>query len=89
MNLCRPCGQDFASLAAFDEHRTGRHDYILSEGLAQDPPVEDGRRCFSVSELEEFGWTKDEKGRWRYPDDWSPQAWIWDAADADVERIVA
>jgi hypothetical protein len=79
MNVCATCEKDFVSLAAFDEHRTGRHDYTLWEGLKQEPPVEDGRRCFATFELEETGWTEDAKGRWRFPDDWEMQAWRWDA----------
>lgn len=78
MNLCRSCNQDFATLSGFDEHRTGVHDYTYSGGLRRDPPVEDGRRCFRVHELVEFGWTQNAKGRWVYPDDWAKQAWQWD-----------
>lgn len=79
MNICRTCEQDFESLAAFDEHRTGTYAYTYSQGLEQEPMVEDGRRCFSVTELQEFGWSKNKDGRWCYPHDWVKQAWKWDA----------
>ncbi len=87
MNLCSLCRQDFTSVSAFDEHKTGRHNYTLSEGLAQEPPVEDGRRCLSTREMEDEGWTQDGNGRWRYPTDWQMRAGMWDAADFDVERL--
>lgn len=32
MTLCRSCGLDFASVEAFDSHRTGTHAYTYSEG---------------------------------------------------------
>lgn len=51
MNRCRNCNQDFGSVSAFDSHRVGSHEYTLSEGLKQDPPVEDGRRCLSTREM--------------------------------------
>ena len=51
MNLCRSCGEDFGSEAAFSAHRVGDHAYTLTEGLKQDPPVENGRRCLSTREL--------------------------------------
>lgn len=51
-NLCRSCSQDFGSVAAFDFHKRGTHEYTLSEGLRMDPPREDGRRCLTVREME-------------------------------------
>lgn len=51
MNWCRSCSTDFASVAAFDRHRVGKHDYSYSEGLSFDPPREDGRRCLSAREI--------------------------------------
>lgn len=51
MNLCRSCGEDFGSVAAFDAHRVGSHSYLLREGLLRVPPVEDGRRCLSPREM--------------------------------------
>lgn len=83
MNLCRSCGEDFATVAAFDEHRTGYHAYTYSEGLKQEPPVEDGRRCFGVDELKKFGWTRRPDGLWHYPTDWVKQARKWDYASPD------
>lgn len=65
MNLCCECELDFASIGAFDRHRTGRHGYSLSEGLRQDPPVEDGRRCLDASEMVAAGLEPDRRGRWR------------------------
>lgn len=67
MNLCRACGEDFGSVGAFDAHRTGKHAYTFREGLALDPPLEDGRRCFDTDELREKGWARDSRGRWRQP----------------------
>lgn len=48
MNLCRGCGEDFGSVGAFDAHRVGVFDYTFEQGLALDPPVENGRRCLST-----------------------------------------
>jgi hypothetical protein len=67
MNLCTTCGLDFASVAAFDAHRVGKHAYTLSEGLRMDPPREDGRRCLAVDEMEASGWRVDRRGRWVHP----------------------
>lgn len=78
MNICTECGEDFVTVAAFDEHRTGVHDYGFKEGLEKNPPVEDGRRCFGVDELKAFGWTRRDNGLWSYPRDWTKQAWKWD-----------
>jgi hypothetical protein len=46
------CGENFGSVAAFDAHRVGVHEYTYSEGLQMNPPREDGRRCLSASEIE-------------------------------------
>lgn len=67
LNLCRVCGHDFAGITYFDQHRGGRHAYTLTEGLRFDPPVEDGRRCLSESEMREMGLEIDGKGRWSDP----------------------
>jgi hypothetical protein len=64
-NLCRSCGQDFSSVAAFDRHRTGTHEYLFADGLRLDPPREDGRRCLAPEELLETGMEVYSKGRWR------------------------
>jgi hypothetical protein len=61
MNLCRACRQDFGSVSAFDNHRTGKHGYPWS------PEHEDGRRCLETGELEAKGWRQDKQGRWRTP----------------------
>jgi hypothetical protein len=65
MNLCRSCDTDFSSVAAFDCHRTGVHDYIFAEGLLRNPPAEDGRRCMAPEEMLEAGMDVDPNGRWR------------------------
>jgi hypothetical protein len=57
LNLCKKgngtgCGEEFGSVAAFDAHRVGTHEYTYSEGLQMKPPREDGRRCLSVREIE-------------------------------------
>lgn len=46
------CGENFGSVAAFSAHRIGNHDYLYSEGLNFDPPVEDGRRCLTTWEIQ-------------------------------------
>lgn len=64
MNLCCTCGMDFASVAAFDRHRTGVHAYTFWEGLRMDPPREDGRRCMDEDEMLGAGIDRDAHGRW-------------------------
>jgi hypothetical protein len=51
----------------FDWHRVGVHEYTYSEGLKMDPMREDGRRCLTVSEMEEKGWEVIEGGYWQDP----------------------
>lgn len=43
MNLCRTCGEDFASLGAFDRHRTCSFS------------PNDTRRCLDEDEMHEAG----------------------------------
>ena len=50
-NYCKACGTDFGSVAAFDSHRVGVHDYTYSEGLLRIPAREHGRRCRSAREI--------------------------------------
>jgi|SRR5579862_275311 len=64
--LCPSCSEDFASEAAFDTHRIGKHAYTFEEGLRDSPPRgwkpspkdpvwtarQDGRRCLTVEEME-------------------------------------
>lgn len=65
MNYCRSCDQDFGSVSAFDRHRVGTHDYTYREGVKRDPPVEDGRRCLDLEELERGGiFTRNLSGAW-------------------------
>jgi hypothetical protein len=67
VNLCRACEEDFASVAAFDEHRVGDHEFTFREGLERIPPSYEGRRCLSPDEIEAAGWKRDRWGRWRLP----------------------
>jgi hypothetical protein len=64
MNFCRGCGEDFASVAAFDRHRVGVHAYTFAQGLLVNPTVEDGRRCMDEEELYVVGMEIDSRGRW-------------------------
>jgi hypothetical protein len=59
VNYCRACSTDFASLAAFDKHRVGVHEYVWSTDR------EDGRRCLRGDGLLEVGMELDVRGRWR------------------------
>jgi hypothetical protein len=61
VNLCRACGEDFDSIAAFDAHRVGKYEYVWT------PEQEDGRRCLDTEELEQAGWRRDRWRRWRLP----------------------
>jgi hypothetical protein len=67
VNLCRSCGEDFASVEAFDAHRIGTHAYTFAAGGQLDPPREDGRRCLGTEELDGSGWTLDPRSRWVHP----------------------
>jgi hypothetical protein len=64
MNFCRGCGEDFASVAAFDRHRVGVHAYTFAQGLLVNPTVEDGRTCMDEEELYVVGMELDSRGRW-------------------------
>jgi hypothetical protein len=64
VNGCRACGLDFASVSAFDRHRTGTHEYTFAQGLERDASVEDGRKCMDESEMREAGMEVDPRGRW-------------------------
>ena len=64
LNLCRSCGCDFASVSAFDRHRTGSYEYTFVEGLALDPSRDDGRRCQDADEMTGAGMALDARGRW-------------------------
>lgn len=66
-NGCGGCGADFTSVSLFDRHRVGTHAYTYSEGIKQDPPVEDGRRCLDADEMRGNGWGRDARGRWQDP----------------------
>jgi hypothetical protein len=65
VNYCRACREDFASLSAFDAHRTGKHTHTFREGLERGR--ENGRRCLDPDELEAMGWHQDGQGRWKLP----------------------
>ena len=75
VNLCCSCRADFASTAAFDRHRVGRHAYLFAEGLSLVPSREDGRRCLDGDEMAVAGMVLDGRGRW--------------AIEADHARIAA
>ena len=66
-NLCTACGLDFASVAAFDNHRVGKHEYTDSEALLMWPRRADGRRCLRQAEIRERGFTQDTRSRWVDP----------------------
>jgi hypothetical protein len=51
---------DFGSVAAFDRHRVGTHEYTFIEGLYMEPERLDGRRCLDESEIAAL---TDSKGR--------------------------
>ena len=63
MNVCGACGLDFTSLGAFDAHRVGRHAYTFKQGLAMEPPREDGRRCLGPGDPDS-GYAPGRDGRW-------------------------
>ena len=58
MNLCRHCRFDFASVSAFDRHRTGDHALDW-------PEHEQGRCCMDDDEMRVAGMETDGRGRWR------------------------
>lgn len=69
MNECASCLLDFGSVAAFDRHRTGLHEFTFKEGLAMGR--EDGRRCLDEKEiaslLDDDGlpvFARNSSGRW-------------------------
>ncbi len=57
-NLCRCCERDFASVTAFDRHRTGDHELVY-------PERDEGRSCRDESEMIEAEMERDRSGRWR------------------------
>jgi hypothetical protein len=57
-NGCSACRLDFASVSAFDRHRTGSQDYDFSIDHL------DGRRCMDEGEMQEAGMELDHRGRW-------------------------
>ena len=81
MNLCRACGQDFASLSAFDDHRVGKHAYLQSEAHL------DGRRCLPPEELHSLGMRRDSRGRWRLPIR-GTRPWTSDATDQNRTKPI-
>jgi len=66
--LCSVCCEDFGSTSAFDAHFTGKIAYSYREGLAMDPPREDGLRCLDPEEMRAKKMHKDSRGRWRRGD---------------------
>lgn len=63
-NLCVSCKLDFGSVAAFDQHRTGVHDYTFAEGLNMEPERLDGRRCLDEDEMRASGFVLNRRGTW-------------------------
>jgi hypothetical protein len=61
LNECGKCGCDFNSIRLFDAHRVGKHAYLYLAGLP------DGRRCLTVDEMLNRGWTTNANGRWTDP----------------------
>jgi hypothetical protein len=61
MNECGACGQDFNGQRIFDAHRVGSHAHDYT------PQRADGRRCLTVSEMRQRGWTLNRHGRWIDP----------------------
>lgn len=80
MNRCMSCGEDFGSVSAFDAHRVGSHEYLFSESRA------DGRRCVTTEQLQERGWRRDGRNRWRRPSDGAP--WASSGNQAKGERAL-
>ena len=62
MNLCTACGEDFSSVAVFDAHRVGKHEYLFSKRQPN------GRRCLTLDEMEGRGWTRNRWERWSNPE---------------------
>jgi hypothetical protein len=56
---------DFASVDAFDRHRIGTHALTFSEGIGEEPPRIDGRRCMDHDEMIAAGLELDSPSRWR------------------------
>ncbi len=56
--ICRTCGERFNSAAAFDAHRTGKHNIKA---------INYGRRCLLDFEMERKGMTRNEQGFWLTP----------------------
>jgi hypothetical protein len=80
VNLCRSCGEDFGSVSAFDAHRVGKQEHPFG------PAHPDGRRCLSIVELRERGWTEDGRGRWRRASDGAPWASSEDQVTTETGR---
>lgn len=68
-NWCATCGEDFGSLTGFDRHRVGRPDHLFALDCQEKGCAVEchGRRCLPSVELEEKGWRRHGRGRWRTP----------------------
>jgi hypothetical protein len=72
-SLCRACGLTFASVAAFDAHRTGSYGEpihkLSSTGKSRKTIgyTPHTRRCMTVAEIQALGMTQDNKGWWTLP----------------------
>ena len=58
-NFCASCGEDFASVRAFDRHRVGSHEVVWSL------ENEHGRRCLDAGEMRAAGMAPCGRGRWQ------------------------
>lgn len=69
-NLCRGCDQVFASLGAFDMHRTGSYGEpvytVSSTGKSQQVRgyTKPTRSCLSVEAMQAAGMTQNARGWW-------------------------
>jgi hypothetical protein len=72
-SLCRKCGQIFASVAAFDAHRTGSFGEAIykmsSTGRSRHAigHMPSTRRCMAPQEIQDLGMTQNDKGWWTLP----------------------
>jgi hypothetical protein len=98
-NLCTTCGEDFASVTAFDKHRVGKYPQTgpaeYTELLARRLVEADaewrleprfGRRCLTSDEMQARDMTRDTQGRWRLAVRGTPP-WTSDVR-AETERKV-
>jgi hypothetical protein len=72
-SLCSACGLTFASVAAFDAHRTGSYGEPIYKptGSGKSRKISGytphTRRCMTVAEIQASGMARNEKGWWTLP----------------------